>query len=716
MANYPAPPNRKLQIFSLDPAADIEMDTAMISRATVLVPWENLEEGPIGEYIEVIDFDPSVNCFYDPIDLSETLTSDGLAPSTGNPQFHQQMVYAVASMTIANFERILGRKVLWAQRVKDQEDNYWKDTYDRRRFVRRLRIYPHAIRDQNAYYSPGKKALLFGYFNTPSIDVTDGLPGGIVFTCLSHDIIAHETTHAILDGIHPRLLKPSNPDMLALHEGFSDIIAIFQHFSLPNLLNDQIQRTRGELLHDNLLSKLAIQFARSTGKGNALRNALGLVDETGKRSPPDPRLIDRTTKPHDRGAILVAAVYAAFFRIYESRVVDLRRIATNGTGVLPEGDIHPDLAKRFATEAANAANRVLTVCIRAIDYIPAVDCDFGDYLRALVTADADLVPDDPMRFRLAFIEAFKEHGIYPRDVRTLAEDSLRWDRIDAVGDKRLLAELLPPPRILRTMASAYGNNDFVVDDIIDEKFRGRGLLNVDQKEFETIAENFLRKFWVKGPLGNSSDSINGGGAGQTVDRFDIHRFSLLFAQFLHVWIKLKARRGFRRLDQIQKLLGIDLSVDEDGELVHNFEVHAVRPTVKSIPGGRSKSQLLIILTQKVTLDLKGDSNSRSTFTDVNGRELSYKFRGGCTLIIDPEMGEVEYAITKRINSRNRRVRQNKFILGVYEKQGEASKALMGIRAKSLDSDEVESQNLDDARFPGEIFASIHADYSGLGEY
>ena len=34
----------------------------------------------------------------------------------------------------------------------------------REQFVRRLRIYPHALRDRNAYYSPAKKALLFGYF------------------------------------------------------------------------------------------------------------------------------------------------------------------------------------------------------------------------------------------------------------------------------------------------------------------------------------------------------------------------------------------------------------------------------------------------------------------------------------------------------------------------------------------------------------------------
>ena len=31
-------------------------------------------------------------------------------------------------------------------------------------FVRKLRIYPHALREANAYYDPDKIALLFGYF------------------------------------------------------------------------------------------------------------------------------------------------------------------------------------------------------------------------------------------------------------------------------------------------------------------------------------------------------------------------------------------------------------------------------------------------------------------------------------------------------------------------------------------------------------------------
>jgi len=98
---------RRLQVFSLDPAADVRLDTAMISRCVLNVGWEDLTAGPIGDYVEVVDYDPASGCGYDPVDLDGLLATDGLSPSTGNPQFHQQMVYAVVMHTIKNFERVL---------------------------------------------------------------------------------------------------------------------------------------------------------------------------------------------------------------------------------------------------------------------------------------------------------------------------------------------------------------------------------------------------------------------------------------------------------------------------------------------------------------------------------------------------------------------------------------------------------------------------------
>jgi hypothetical protein len=94
--------------------------------------------------------------------------------------------------------------------------------------------------------------------------------------------------------------------------------------------------------------------------------------------------------------------------------------------VLHPGSIHPDLVRRLSREAAKTARHVLTMCIRALDYCPPLDITFGEFLRAIITADYDLVADDQLQYRIAFVEAFRRRGIYPRDVRSLGVDSLLW--------------------------------------------------------------------------------------------------------------------------------------------------------------------------------------------------------------------------------------------------------------------------------------------------
>jgi hypothetical protein len=421
----PRPAFRCLRGFAIDPSLATQADTAPFSQVIFKTPWEKLDPGPSGEYLQVIDVDPGSGCFYEPVDLEDPklLAQEGLAPSEGTPQFHQQTVYAVSSLTITHFEHALGRRVLW-RHGPAPDSNPNNDSV----FVPQLRIYPHALRDRNAYYSPQKIALLFGYFNATTDEPGDHLPGGIVFTCLSHDVVAHETTHALLDGMHRRFLNATNPDVLAFHEAFADVVALFQHFTLSEILRQQIISTRGEIAtQENLLGQLAGQFGRATGLRGALRDAIGKM-ENGEWKPhkPDPQEYLDTLEPHARGAILVAAIFDAFLSIYERRTDDLLRLSTGGTGVLRPGAIHPDLVNRLAVEASKSAKHVLTICIRALDYCPPVDITFGEYLRAIITGDVDLVDDDDLKYRVAFIEAFRKRGIYPKDVRTLSEESLVW--------------------------------------------------------------------------------------------------------------------------------------------------------------------------------------------------------------------------------------------------------------------------------------------------
>jgi hypothetical protein len=485
----PKPVTRRLRVFAYDPSVELRLDTLSLNEATLDVRWEkDLQPGPVGEYLEVIDVDPSSQCCYAPINLNHPhlLVQDGLRPAEANPQFHQQMAYAVAMKTIQHFEEALGRVALWTPRRVERDGKFLREDY-----VQRLRIYPHALRAENAYYSPDRVALLLGYFTASESSSGDVLPGAVIFSAVSHDIVAHETTHALLDGLHRRYKEATNIDVLAFHEGFADIVALFQHFTIPESLRSQISKARGSLRQNNLLAQLAVQFGLATGHYGALRAAIGKIDKnTGDWSAEAPKGDEyrRATEAHARGAVLVAAVFDAFVRIYEMRATDLIRLATGGTGVLPEGELSAPLASALTREASKVARQVLTICIRALDYCPPVDIMFGEYLRALITADRDIVPDDKRSYRVAFISAFKDRGIYPGDVRHLSVDSVAWEppplplaKIGDIIDAMALSWNLTSDRHAAYVASkinARRFHDWLIDpkEVTDEEIEALGLL------------------------------------------------------------------------------------------------------------------------------------------------------------------------------------------------------------------------------------------------
>ena len=248
--SVPTPRTRSLQVYAVDPSSGRYSG----NETTVLVPWEPLEPGPTGKKIAVIDFDAAGKCYYPPIDLEDRLllANHGLDPSEADPRFHQQMVYAIASRTIHMFEVALGRDIHWrrADRFGDstQKDNDLRKRDD----IRVLKLYPHAMQQANAYYSPQAHGILFGYFKANKTGQGRNLPGQLVFSCLSQDIIAHEVTHAVIDGIRTYFTEPTNPDVLAFHEGFADLCALFSHFSQYDSLVDAISRTGGRLYQTEL--------------------------------------------------------------------------------------------------------------------------------------------------------------------------------------------------------------------------------------------------------------------------------------------------------------------------------------------------------------------------------------------------------------------------------------------------------------------------------
>jgi hypothetical protein len=596
------PPVRQLRAYAFDPRLATTLETAPIYQVSIPTRWEDLEPGPVGEYLEVVDVDPPSQCAYLPVDLDHpyVVAQDGLSPSQGNPQFHQQMVYAVAMNTIQRFEKALGRPVFWSplRPWSDTGSADWSRfpppppaepapplrvvleaplTPLRSRYIQRLRVYPHAFNGPNAHYSPDKRALLFGYFTG------DDETNGTVFTALSHDIIVHETTHAIVDGMHSYFIEPSNKEVLAFHEAFADIMALFQHFTYPEVLRHQIAQTRGNLETENLLGQLAQEFGQAIGCRRALRDYLGGPDENGQwqRNTPTPQAYASAREPHQLGSVLVAAVFDAFLSLYRVRIADLLRISTGGTGILPLGAIHPDLVQRLAREAADTAEEVLSICIRAMDYLPPVDMTFGGFLRALITADYEFSSSRGREQRVAFIRAFRAWGIYPRDVTTLSEDSLRWRGPENV---RLLQDRLWQER----------------------------------NEHPEFAAQLMSTFAEWRPGGNRRTLFS----------------RIMKAQERFFWLLTDIVRNLPSESEDEVLPGLDLETRPT-----NFNVDNMRPARTIGALGEVRTSMIVEVVQTHQPRKEDKEKERSAWPPK---------RGGATLVIDLESWEIRYVISKRL--------------------------------------------------------------------
>ncbi|GEP61172.1 S8 family serine peptidase [Reyranella soli] len=589
----PSPPRRRLRVYALDPSVAKSFDSVMVNETTLSVRWDDepestepLRPGPVGEYLEVVDVDPASDRIYEPVDLNKRslLAQDGLPPSEGNPQFHQQMVYAVAMTTIEHFERALGRPALWApRRTIDAEGKY--DFQE----VRRLRLYPHALRTDNAYYSPDKKAILFGYFPSESSHDDMTTPGSMVFSCLSSDIIAHEMSHALLDGLHRRFEEASNPDVPAFHEAFADIVALFQHFNIRELVRFEIARARGNAAASNLLAGLAKQFGEGLNKRGPLRN---YADQQKLR-------YEDTREPHDLGSILVYAVYEAFLRIVARRTEGLIRVATGGSGILPRGALQSDLVDRLTDETCKTASYVLQMCIRALDYCPSVDITLPEYLRALITADRDIMPEDRDGQRVAFMEAFRRRGILPPEIRTVSVETLAWNTLED-----------PHPEWLHTVLEDVDFN-----------------LNRDLDRSQIFALNEKNRWAVW------------------------RRLKKVFAQAPAVYAQFGLLPGISRYNSKAEVVRPVTAPDS------TFDVFSVRPARRILPDGTVNVDLIVVVTQRRPEPVDGKDIANGWFWFRGGATLIIDPRQG------RRKPEIRYIVVKNSSSQSRLRRQRETVSG-----------------------------------------------------
>ncbi|MGE3966427.1 MAG: hypothetical protein AB7I09_20190 [Planctomycetota bacterium] len=376
----PQPTHRWMSVIAQDPSVRRGgKRTGKIIMARIRVPFEKLEPGPLGCRIQVVDYDSSTGRFYgDHVipDVEPKAWREGAPSILDDFAFHAQNAYALVAATLMRFEFALGRRVGWSFESHQ------------------LKIAPHGMLDANAFYAPDVEGLVFGYF-FPSARRS-------AFTGLSHDIVVHETSHALLDGLRPRYMYPSSDDQAAFHEGYADIIALLSVMAQRELVEELLRpsakkRSDPEMIHHSKVTPRALAGTALFGLAEGIgRDMTGDTDpirgEALRRSvrlEADPSLIEdeEYREPHRRGEILVAAVMKSFLHIWSSRIL----------GLSTDASYYP--LARVAEECADIAEVMLAFWIRAIDYMPPIHLTFPDVLSAALTADLEARPDD-VRYEL----------------------------------------------------------------------------------------------------------------------------------------------------------------------------------------------------------------------------------------------------------------------------------------------------------------------------
>ncbi|MFC0219537.1 hypothetical protein ACFFJ7_14155 [Pseudochelatococcus lubricantis] len=339
---------------------------------------EAMLDGPVCRRVAVVDIDPdtgAVNAgapFVPPkkgAKLGRYRIKDPTRPHAAD--FQQVSVFGAVMKTMAMFEEadVLGRPLRWAF---DGEQ---------------LLVVPRAGRMANAFYHRDSRSLQFFFF-----EATVSGADTTVYTCLSPDIVAHETTHAILDGIAPDLYDATSPQALGLHEAIADLSAVIFAIRTRRLRLEVLRLSRGDLRNAGAFNEIANHFgAAVAGDARPLRDLNSGVSFSGPGRRP------ASHAPHDISEVLSGALYLLLVKEHD----DIKRAIAAGAGGLEEedggqaaGPGDEELYQASGRALAIAGNKFKRIVFRGLDYLPPGEISFADYGRALIAADTASNPDD----------------------------------------------------------------------------------------------------------------------------------------------------------------------------------------------------------------------------------------------------------------------------------------------------------------------------------
>ncbi len=337
-------------------------------------------------------------------------------------------VFGAVHKTMKMFEErdALGRKVAWAFGAPQ------------------LLVVPMAGEWANAYYERESHSLQFFFFKAEG-------NGGMVHTCYSQDIVAHETAHALLDGIAPDLYTAITPQSLAIHEAVADLASLLCSFRCRELTSRILSQTGGSIQRSSAFSGLAEQFGSALQRSRPyLRNL-----NNSKSLRPSASAEDRVARnePHGLSEVLSGAFYRVLVKMHDELRKKYERGEDPGAQFIgtPEEKYVQEIvdagspagSAQSATAASTKAlfivgERLKRMLLRGLDYLPPGDVTFADLARAVLASDQASHPRSALH-REWLKEEFHSRGIVDSPAELDVETNYRHRALRRLDLENLVA-------------------------------------------------------------------------------------------------------------------------------------------------------------------------------------------------------------------------------------------------------------------------------------
>ncbi len=277
-----------------------------------------------------------------------------------------------------------------------------------------LTIFGDGGKQLNGRYRREQKAIIFYHSNDPKM--------GTIYTGASNDVAAHETGHAILDGIRPNYYTSLTPEPCAFHEAFGDMMSIHTSLADVRVLDQVVAQTGGDLKKPNIAALIAEQMGVASNTEDGFNGTGGdyLRDANNVFTYTDPfKLIEKgpLTELHSNRH--------NFSRVWTGAHYDLLALMTKQK---MDSQMEPKQA------IAEANSELLKMLANMLKEAPQADFTFPQMAEAFLKSDAKYAEGKHLEL---IREAFSGRQIIPADFPLPERSTIQASESRTNGAKKL---------------------------------------------------------------------------------------------------------------------------------------------------------------------------------------------------------------------------------------------------------------------------------------